>query len=83
MKKLLLVIGFVGCLLLNAFPASAEQMNHPYGDTNMNANTSTNTNNYRATATDDNRRGFDWGWLGLLGLFGLAGARNRSREGVK
>ncbi|QKS46460.1 WGxxGxxG-CTERM domain-containing protein [Paenibacillus cellulosilyticus] len=36
------------------------------------------TNNYRATATDN--RGFDWGWLGLLGLFGLAGMRSRSRD---
>lgn len=81
MKKLLLVIGFVGCLMLNAAPVSAEQMDRPYGETNMNANT--NKNNYRANATDDNRRGFDWGWLGLLGLLGLAGARNRSREGVK
>jgi hypothetical protein len=23
----------------------------------------------------DDRRGFDWGWLGLLGLFGLLGLR--------
>jgi|GEM_PF-2413713 hypothetical protein len=37
------------------------------------------TNNYRATAAN-NDRGFDWGWLGLLGLFGLAGMRSRSRE---
>lgn len=36
-------------------------------------------NNYRATATNDDR-GFDWGWLGLIGLFGLAGMRSRSRD---
>ena len=26
----------------------------------------------------DDRRGFDWGWLGLLGLFGLMGLRRAS-----
>ncbi|CAH1190978.1 MULTISPECIES: WGxxGxxG family protein [Paenibacillus] len=38
-----------------------------------------NTNNVRANSatTTDNNRGIDWGWLGLLGLFGLAGMRKR------
>lgn len=36
-------------------------------------------NNYRATAVDNNRD-FNWSWLGLLGLAGLFGLRNRERE---
>ncbi len=35
---------------------------------------STATNSMTTTHTDD-RRGFDWGWLGLLGLAGLLGLR--------
>lgn len=35
---------------------------------------STATNSMTTTRTDD-RRGFDWGWLGLLGLAGLLGLR--------
>ena len=38
-------------------------------DTSTSAGTDTN-----ATHTND-RRGFDWGWLGLLGLAGLLGLR--------
>ncbi|WP_027085225.1 WGxxGxxG family protein [Cohnella panacarvi] len=41
------------------------------------------TNSYRAAATTTNNRGFSWGWLGLLGLFGLAGMRSRSRDDVR
>lgn len=44
-------------------------------------NANMNRNNYRATAnTTTANRGFSWGWLGLLGLFGLAGMRSRERD---
>ncbi|WP_028611084.1 WGxxGxxG family protein [Paenibacillus harenae] len=36
-------------------------------------------NNYRTTAATDGND-MDWGWLGLLGLAGLFGLRNRDRE---
>lgn len=37
---------------------------------------STATSNTANPGTDrDTHRGFDWGWLGLLGLGGLAGLR--------
>ena len=42
-------------------------------DTNAAGQGTTTTNAYR---TDD-RRGFDYGWLGLLGLAGLLGLRKR------
>ena len=38
-----------------------------------------NRNNYRTNALNDNRD-FNWSWLGLLGLAGLFGLRNRERE---
>lgn len=71
MKKVILMISFIACLMMyTAIPASADRSHN---------GTTVNANNYRTTAaTDDD--GFDWGWLGLLGLFGLAGARNRNRE---
>lgn len=47
--------------------------------TTMNGTNNYRTNNVRATAAADND-GFDWGWVGLLGLIGLAGMRNRDRE---
>ncbi|AJS58490.1 WGxxGxxG family protein [Paenibacillus sp. IHBB 10380] len=64
------------------------RMNNNF-DTNSTTNTQTNgyeidsnrnnSNNYRTNAvTDDND--FDWGWLGLLGLTGLFGLRNRDHE---
>lgn len=37
------------------------------------------TNNVNAYTTTG--RGFSWGWLGLLGLFGLAGMRREKVEG--
>ena len=33
----------------------------------------------RPVVTDDERGGFDWGWLGLLGLAGLGGLLGRER----
>lgn len=61
-----------------------------YTGTNMNSNnyrtnttgyngTNVHANNYRAKATGNN--GSNWGWLGLIGLFGLAGMRSRGRDG--
>ncbi|MEF2247930.1 MULTISPECIES: WGxxGxxG family protein [unclassified Paenibacillus] len=38
-----------------------------------------NINNYRTSAVDNNR-GTNWSWIGLLGLAGLFGLRNRERE---
>lgn len=60
--------------------------NGTYDATRMNAyRTNTNvprTTNYRAAATT-NRNNFGWGWLGLLGLFGLAGMRSKSRDEIR
>lgn len=36
-------------------------------------------NTYRANAVNNNRN-FNWGWLGLIGLAGLIGLRNRESE---
>jgi hypothetical protein len=50
----------------------------------VHAQDTTPSNTPAATTTDtgtvryDERRGFDWGWLGLLGLFGLMGLRRAS-----
>lgn len=49
-----------------------------------NTGTGTGTGNYRtnsvrAQSTTTNR-GSNWGWLGLLGLFGLAGMRRRESD---
>jgi MYXO-CTERM domain-containing protein len=52
-----------------------------YDTTRMNAYHPTGTR-YRTTATTTGRN-FSWGWLGLLGLFGLAGMRSRNREDIK
>ncbi len=46
-------------------------------------NNTTQTGRYRATATTnatDNDNDTNWGWLGLVGLLGLAGMRSRSGE---
>jgi MYXO-CTERM domain-containing protein len=55
-----------------------------YDSTRMNGyrpyNTARATTRALATTTT---RNFDWGWLGLLGLFGLAGMRSRNRDEVK
>lgn len=49
--------------------------------TNNNNNNANNTT--RAFATTDNNNNMDWGWIGLAGLLGLAGLRNRSRNPEK
>ncbi|MDF2716937.1 MAG: hypothetical protein K0R28_3862 [Paenibacillus sp.] len=49
------------------------------GANNNNNNNANNTT--RALATTDNN--MDWGWIGLAGLLGLAGLRNRSRNPEK
>lgn len=41
------------------------------------------TDTIRARATTTGTRSFNWGWLGLIGLFGLAGMRSRDRGDVK
>ncbi|RKN87000.1 cell wall anchor protein [Paenibacillus ginsengarvi] len=43
-------------------------------------NNATNTTHAYAT---DNRNNNNWGWLGLAGLLGLAGMRNRSKDPQK
>lgn len=47
-----------------------------------NNTTGTNTAD-TATARDRDNRGFDWGWLGLFGLIGLAGLMKRDRPTVR
>lgn len=49
------------------------------GANNNNNNNGNNTT--RAYATTDNN--MDWGWIGLAGLLGLAGLRNRSKDPEK
>ena len=48
-------------------------------DTRLNTNANMNTNAYRTNAADDDND-FNWSWLGLFGLLGLMGLRNRDRE---
>ena len=64
--------------VLSVSPVHAQQQD----TTTSNAATpSTATSNSSTPYTDtssashEDRRGFDWGWLGLLGLFGLLGLR--------
>ncbi|TVY04340.1 WGxxGxxG family protein [Cohnella terricola] len=52
----------------------------PYHTTNL---TTRANNTVRRLDTAPARRGFSWGWLGLIGLFGLAGMRSRSRDDVR
>ncbi len=52
----------------------------PYSTTNL---TTRGKHNVRAMETTTTRRGFSWGWLGLIGLFGLAGMRSRSNNEVR
>ncbi|WP_168928290.1 WGxxGxxG family protein [Paenibacillus ginsengarvi] len=47
---------------------------------NTTMNNATNTTHAYAT---DNRNNNNWGWLGLAGLLGLAGMRNRSKDPQK
>jgi len=61
-----------------------------YDSTRMNGyrpystNLTTRANNtVRKMETTTARRGFSWGWLGLLGLFGLAGMRSRNSDEVR
>jgi MYXO-CTERM domain-containing protein len=44
------------------------------------ATPSTNGNSYRAYATTDNDNDMSWGWLGLVGLLGLAGLRSNNKR---
>jgi len=44
-----------------------------------NGNRTTADGTYRTAATNSGR-GIGWGWLGLLGLFGLVGIRNRNPQ---
>lgn len=48
------------------------------GDYNRTGTGNYRTNTVRAQATT--RAGSNWGWLGLLGLFGLAGMRRRESD---
>lgn len=83
-KKLTTVIATFLFVFALAIPVSAQEAAQFSAATANDQNTMYNqdarynTNNVRAnTATTDNNRGIDWGWLGLLGLFGLAGMRKR------
>ena len=50
-------------------PASPNTTNPPTPSTNYPATANGTVTHY------DERRGFDWGWLGLIGLLGLLGLR--------
>jgi hypothetical protein len=52
----------------------------PYNTIGNDVN-SLRTNTYRTAATTT--RSFNWGWLGLIGLFGLAGMRSRNRDEIR
>lgn len=83
-KKITTVIATFLFVFALAIPVSAQEATQiataAVNDQNTmyNHDARYNTNNVRAnSATTDNNRGIDWGWLGLLGLFGLAGMRKR------
>ena len=60
-------------------PASA-QTDTTGGTTGGTNNTTTTTSPSSDVASADADNGFDWGWLGLLGLSGLLGLIPRKRE---
>ena len=60
-------------------PASA-QTDTTGGTTNGTNSTTTTTSPRSDVSSADTDRGFDWGWLGLLGLSGLFGLIPRKRE---
>jgi MYXO-CTERM domain-containing protein len=90
MKKLLATAVLSFGLLLS-LPAMADQTsaesvraaNTTAAGTMDGANNNNNNanNTTRAYATTDND--MDWGWIGLAGLLGLAGLRNRSKDPEK
>lgn len=71
------VLSFALILSLHAFADST-----PNGDVIAVNTTMNNANNttHAYTTTDNNT---NWGWLGLVGLLGLAGMRNRSKNPEK
>jgi MYXO-CTERM domain-containing protein len=77
-KKFLaaIVLSF-SLLTIPAYASSTPTEAVPVNTTMDNANNTTT----RAYATTDNNR--NWGWLGLVGLLGLAGMRNRSKNPEK
>ena len=58
--------------LPSTLPASAQS-----GSSSTTTTTSPTTESQ--TSTTDTGTGFDWGWLGLLGLFGLGGLARKNR----
>jgi len=63
--------------MLRAVTAAALALALNYGAVMAQTSTTSNDNGTTTTRTEQ-RRGFDAGWLGLIGLFGLLGARRRS-----
>jgi hypothetical protein len=59
-------------------PASAQT--DTTGGTTNGTNSTTTTTRGSDVASADADNGFDWGWLGLLGLSGLLGLIPRKRE---
>ncbi|XID93977.1 WGxxGxxG family protein [Paenibacillaceae bacterium WGS1546] len=78
--------GMFGANGTNAFGTNGTGTYGAYDGTQMNrgtTNATTRANNTVRRMDTAPRRGFSWGWLGLLGLFGLAGMRSRNREDAR
>jgi hypothetical protein len=78
MRKKLLLLLLTTVLGFNTVLSIASAAGN--GNTTGMGNYGTNNadGNYKTNA-DTNDNDFDWGWIGLAGLFGLAGLRGRNR----
>lgn len=82
MRKWMMAAMILALSLFLAIPAFAEGTPNGAANNMMNtANNGNNNNTTQAYAAGDND--WDWGWLGLVGLLGLAGLRNRTRDPEK
>lgn len=80
MKKLFMATFVLSFSLLLSLPAFADGTTTEEAIA-VNAQMNNANNTTRAYATDNNNP--NWGWLGLAGLLGLAGMRNRSKNPEK
>ncbi|TMV45314.1 hypothetical protein FE783_29940 [Paenibacillus mesophilus] len=77
MKKLFMAIFVLSFSLLLSLPAFADGALYEEA---IAVNTTMNDGNNTTRAYATNDKNPNWGWLGLAGLLGLAGKRNRSKN---